>query len=252
MSKDSGRFVWFELLSDAAAEAARFYTEVVPWTVEAMPMPGGDYSMIKAGDAGVGGFAPLPAPGVSPHWVSYLAVEDVDAAVAAVKKAGGKVLMDAIDVPGVGRMQPVKDPAGGAFFVFRGEGDGDDEAATGPGTFHWNELWTRDPAKTVTFYEKVFGFTHSEMEMPEGTYFVLEHGGVPRAGVMAAPDPRAPVQWVPYVEVADTDAATKRATRGGATLLGELADVPDVGRIGLIRDPFGGTLGLIKPAPRPK
>jgi hypothetical protein len=250
MSKNTGRFVWFELFSDAATEAARFYAEVLPWTVEAMPMPGGDYSMIKAGDAGVGGFAPLPAPGVSPHWVSYLAVEDVDAAVAAVKKAGGKVLMDAIDVPGVGRMQPVKDPAGGAFFVFRGEGEESGPTTTGPGTFHWNELWTRDPAKTVTFYEKVFGFTHSEMEMPEGTYFVLEHGGVPRAGVMAAPDPRAPVQWVPYVEVADTDAAAQRATRGGATLLGELADVPDVGRIGLIRDPFGGTLGLIKPAPR--
>lgn len=246
MTHDTGRFVWFEMLTDDEEAIKRFYLELLPWKVEAMPMPEGAYSMIKAGETPVAGFAPLPRPGVSPHWVAYLSVDDVDAAARAVVAAGGDTLMDPIDIPGVGRAQPVKDDQGAAFFLFRAA-EGDPEPAAGPGAFHWNELWTPDPDKAARFFEKALGFSSRETEMPAGTYIVLTKGGKDRGGILRAPDAAAPTRWVPYVEVADADAALARAKRGGATLLGEPIEVPEVGRFGLVADPQGGTLGLIAP-----
>ena len=48
-------------------------------------------------------------PGTPPHWMSYLAVDDVDARVAKAKAAGGAVLHEPFDVPGVGRIAILRD-----------------------------------------------------------------------------------------------------------------------------------------------
>lgn len=248
MSNTNTRFVWFEYLSDEAAAARRFYGEVLPWTVEEMEM-GGDapYPMIKVGDAGIGGFAPLPRPGVEPHWVGYLAVDDVDAAAKKVVAGGGKALMDAFDVPTVGRMQPVADPEGGALFLFKGAGD-DAPAAEGPGSFHWNELWADDPEALAAFYQKALGLGGESMQMPEGPYCMLTAGGAPIAGILGKPAAGVPTHWMPYVAVDDADAAVKRAVSGGGEQIGDMHDVQGVGRFGIVKDPQGATLGLIKPA----
>jgi hypothetical protein len=251
MSDANTRFVWFEHLSDKRAEARRFYGEVLPWEVEDARLfhGGGDepYPMIKAGETPVGGFAPLPKAGVPPHWVGYLSVKDVDAAAKKIVAGGGKALMDAFDVPQVGRMQPVADPQGGALFLFK-SAEGDSPKASGPGTFHWNELWADDPAAAAKFYAGTLGLETETMDMPDGAYHLLKSGDAAVAGIMKKPDAAIPTHWLPYIEVADADAAIKRARRNGAELSGEILEVPGVGRFGIIRDPVGASIGLIKPA----
>lgn len=249
MGYDHGRFVWHEIITKDAEQAKAFYTELLGWKVEEIDMGEFVYPMLKAGEAPVCGVAPPPMEGVPTHWVSYLSVEDVDAAAKKVVANGGEALMDAMDIPTVGRMQPVKDPSGGAFFLFKSASE-DGEAATGPGTFHWNELATDDPEAAVAFYEKTFGYTHETMEMPDGTYFVLKNGDTMRAGVMKNPVPNAPTHWTRYVAVDDCDAAVKRATSSGGKLLGEVMDVPGVGRFAHVQDPGGAALGVIKPVER--
>ena len=119
MTYDYGRFVWFEMVGPRPEEASRFYGEVVGWKVQTMDMPGGTkYPMAVAGEGPVGGFAELPQPDALPHWISYVSVENVDAAAKKVQKLGGRALMEAFDVPSVGRMQPVADPHGAAFYLF--------------------------------------------------------------------------------------------------------------------------------------
>jgi predicted enzyme related to lactoylglutathione lyase len=44
--------------------------------------------------------------------MTYIAVTDVDAACSTAGKSGGAVLKAPFDVPGVGRIAMIKDPAG--------------------------------------------------------------------------------------------------------------------------------------------
>lgn len=248
MSDTNTRFVWFEHMSGASDEARRFYGEVLPWSIDDVDMGlDAPYPMIKVGEAPIGGFAPLPKADVPPHWVAYISVADVDAAAKKVISAGGKSLMDAFDIPNVGRAQPVADPEGGALLLFT-SAEGDGPAAKGPGAFHWNELWADDPEALRRFYEKAFDLDGAAMEMPNGTYHLLKAGETSIAGIMKKPAAEIPTHWLPYVEVTDADAAVKRATKNGGELVGEVMNVPEVGRFGIIKDPQGATLGLIKPA----
>ena len=111
-----GTFIWNELLTKDAGKAKDFYTNVLGWMVDEMDMPnGGKYSVMKAADSPAGGIMNLSdtqAPDRPSHWMAYIAVDDVDAAVDKVKSSGGKVDAPPFDVPGVGRIAVITDPTG--------------------------------------------------------------------------------------------------------------------------------------------
>ena len=74
-------------------------------------------------------------------------------------------------------------------------------------------------------------------------------GGV----VDKADDPveaQAPSYWLPYFEVADTDAAVEKTREGGGTVRMPATDLPDVGRIAKLADPYGARFAVIKSAQR--
>ena len=80
-----GSFYWNELMTHDAERAKAFYAGAIGWTFDPMPMPGGTYWVAKMGDKPVGGIFPMDAPefkGMGERWVSYLAVDDVDARLA--------------------------------------------------------------------------------------------------------------------------------------------------------------------------
>jgi hypothetical protein len=80
-----------------------------------MQMPDGTYSVAKTGDIPVGGLFPLTSPqfdGVPESWMSYLAVDDVDARVKKAQAAGATLMRPIFDVPGVGRIAILKEPGG--------------------------------------------------------------------------------------------------------------------------------------------
>lgn len=246
MSYDYGRFVWFELNTNDKDAALRFYPEVLGWKTSSMDMPGGTYNMVNVGEAPYGGIVDSPVPNVPPHWLSYVSVEDVDATAKAVVEHGGKCLMEAMDIPGVGRMQAVADPEGATFMLFTNAA-GDDAPLEGEGSFHWNELWSKDPAAQAAFYQKALGFTAETMEMPGGEYFILKSGDKGRGGIMKSPVD-APTHWEQYVRVEDVDGTRERAVNNGGQSIGDVMEVPGVGRFALIADPTGATLGVITPA----
>jgi predicted enzyme related to lactoylglutathione lyase len=73
------------------------------------------------GDTPMGGMRPLGrlAAGARPHWLVYVAVDDVDAAVARALSLGATASFPCADVPGVGRVGGLVDPAGAAIAVGR-------------------------------------------------------------------------------------------------------------------------------------
>ena len=111
-----GIFVWNELNSHDPAAAKSFYAATLGWQFEAMPLAGGGtYTIIKLGGTRVGGIFELAGPefaGLPEHWLSYIAVDDVDLRLPAVERAGGRVLRPAFDVPDVGRIAIVNDSQG--------------------------------------------------------------------------------------------------------------------------------------------
>ena len=116
----TGGFNWHELMTTDTAKAKAFYEAVT-----GLRVGGGDYPMFMDGDLPVGGLvgpregkAEWPS-GSGPHWVPYIGVKDVDAAVAKAKAMGGKVFLEPMDVPNWGRVAGLRDPQGAVFGVYK-------------------------------------------------------------------------------------------------------------------------------------
>ena len=110
-----GNFYWNELMTHDVEKAKKFYGSAVGWTFEAMPMQGATYWVAKIGDQSVAGIFPTNRPGfegVPESWMSYLAVDDVDARVKKAQSAGATLMRPIFDVPGVGRIAILKEPGG--------------------------------------------------------------------------------------------------------------------------------------------
>jgi predicted enzyme related to lactoylglutathione lyase len=103
---------WNELITPAPAAAIRFYSEMFGWTTEAFPKPGGDYTMFKHGEKIFGGVMAPPQPGIPPHWLNYVNVADLDAALAKATSLGAKVCMGPMDIGSAGRIAIINDPQG--------------------------------------------------------------------------------------------------------------------------------------------
>ncbi len=111
-----GRFIWNELNTHDAEAAKSFLGATLGWTFEASPMPGFTYWVIKKGDERLGGIFDMNADprckGVPEHWLTYIAVDDVDARTQLALAAGAKEGRAPSDIPGVGRMALLQQPGG--------------------------------------------------------------------------------------------------------------------------------------------
>jgi len=109
------------------------------------------------------------------------------------------------------------------------------------------ELNTTDVAKAKGFYTKLFDWTLDDVPMGSMTYTMIKVGDGTGGGTMKHPVPGASSAWLPYVEVADIDASTKKAKSLGATVMKDVTEVMDAGWLSIIIDPTGAALGLWKP-----
>lgn len=260
MTNKHGDFIWYELLTNDADAASDFYGKVVGWTTISSDQPGMDYRFFSSGDGsdnrdGVGGFMAITpemaADGAVSCWVGYIAVDDVDASASSIAKAGGTVLMPAMDLDGVGRMAMVSDPQGAPFYIMRGASDETSYsfAATEPTVGHcaWNELATTDTAAAVDFYAAQFGWKQKgEMDMgPMGKYLFLHHG----PGMIGAIMPKMPQMpvcaWTYYFRVADIDVAVEAINANGGTIMHEPSEIPGGDFSMNALDPQGAAFALV-------
>jgi uncharacterized protein len=119
------------------------------------------------------------------------------------------------------------------------------------GTFHWNELMTRDDERAKRFYADTIGWSFEAMSMPDGTYWVAALDGKPVAGLFPLNAPQfhgVPESWMSYLAVDDVDRRVEKAVKAGAKLMRPIFDVPDVGRIAILTEPGGAGIGWMTPA----
>lgn len=253
MHNPKGDYIWYELLSDDADAAQRFYGDVVGWTVSASGQPGMDYRILDAGDGQAGGLMQLTPEmrdgGARPAWLGYVGVPDVDAAVADWTAAGGSVRMPAMDIPEVGRMAMLADPDGVPVYVMRGAVDAPSTAFRVADARHvrWNEIAARDDKAALAFYAGRFGWkVEGAMPMGEmGDYSFISANGVTIGAAMRAGS--APPRWMYYFGVEDIDAAAAKIAAGGGELVDGPHEIPG-GEFSLhARDPQGAAFGLVGP-----
>ena len=241
-----GKFVWHEQVSSDPEQARDFYTQLFGWGTEVFKPGEADYTMISSGGQSHGGFGKAMEGAPPPHWLSHVAVEKLEDTIEKAKGAGGQLAAGPFDMEEVGRVAIIADPQGAYLSAYEPEGEG----PAAEGVFVWDELGTSDVDAAQRFYEEVFGWTTNDMGPDYGGYRIFNRGETGIAGLMTVADESIPPHWQPYVAVDDPDATVAKAKELGGSVLAEPMDVPEVGRIAVLRDPQGATFGIIKPQPR--
>ncbi len=251
--------------------ATRFYTELFGWEfADAVPaeVPVHYFIAQLAGqDVAAVGSSPAEAPSAPPSWISYIACDDLEAAMAAVTDAGGDVLSGP-QVPGpAGRWAACADPHGATFRLWEAGRRLGSQYVNQPGGWNFSVLLSPDPEAVLPFYEQVFGWQVSA-DLGAGMIRLPGYGDhlastidpdiherqqfAPPgfADVVAGIERResATPLWEVRFTVADRDASAALATRAGGTVLH--TDETEWVREALIADPEGVQFVVSQLAPQ--
>jgi predicted enzyme related to lactoylglutathione lyase len=126
---------------------------------------------------------------------------------------------------------------------------------TDHGAVHWNELNSHNVAKAKEFYKKTLGWSYDDMPMGDnmyGSYTIIKSGDKMVGGMFEMNGPMfegVPENWFTYFAVDDVDKMMKKVKDAGGTVIREPWDVPNVGRIAIIKDANGAAQGWMTPAP---
>jgi predicted enzyme related to lactoylglutathione lyase len=237
---------WVDLQTSDPAGAKSFYTALFGWDYDDQPM-GDDavYSMATKNGKHVAAVAPLPMPGVPPHWNTYVTVADVDATAAQVPAAGGSTMGEPFDVMDAGRMAIIADPTGAMLCIWQPKNHIGAYLVNEHGTLSWNELMAADVDTALAFYEKVFGWKRNRVGSGDMEYNELKLGDRAIGGAMKPPMPGIPAMWGVYFAVDDCDKAAETAAAKGGTVMQGPMDIPP-GRMAVIADPAGAVFNVIK------
>ncbi|GAA3515914.1 VOC family protein [Actinocatenispora rupis] len=235
-----GEPCWSDVTVADPRAAQDFYGPVFGWTFVDQGEQFGHYTMCMLNGAPVAALSP-PPPGsedMPPVWGVYLSTPDVDAALAAAERAGGRVAFSPMDIPGSGRMAYVFDPTGAGIGFWQAEGFVGAARRDEPGAVGWCELVTADGAAADRFYQAVFSY-EAQDPLPDVTmdYTVWKTDGREVCGRLATADDPPP-RWLTYFGVADADGTAATVGKLGGQVFREPWDTP-FGRMVGVADPFG-------------
>ncbi|MEX2194016.1 MAG: VOC family protein [Thermoleophilaceae bacterium] len=259
---------WVDTSQHDPEGAVDFYSGLFGWEFRDVMPPGseGKYfiARLHGGDVAAVGSIPEGAPPMA-MWRTYVWVESADDTAAAVRDAGGGVVMEPFDVLDSGRLAVLTDPEGAAFLAWQAKEHKGAQVVNEHGSLVFNGLATRDADGAKSFYGSVFGWTtlalgggaemwtlpgygdHLERDNPDLRKQMAE-GDAPKGfeDVVAAlnpiPDdqPDTPAHWNVTFGVDDADATAARATELGGKVIVSPFDAPWV-RMTIISDPQGAT-----------
>ncbi|MFD0318449.1 VOC family protein [Streptomyces flavalbus] len=238
--------------------AIDFYGGLFGWRFRSAGPEAGGYGFFQLdGRTVAAGMRTDPEQG-PPSWTVYFHSPDAEATVKAVEQAHGAVLTPPMDVLGQGHMAVLADRAGVPFGIWQpGRLSGLDVFEV-PGALCWLELYSPDIAAAAGFFNAALGWETTSLTFPGGAYTCVAPAGagdealfgglVPLTDDPAEAD--SPPYWLPYFEVADTDAAVVRAQELGGALRTGPTDVPDVGRMAKLADPYGARFAVLTSLPQ--
>jgi uncharacterized protein len=246
---------WVDRLVGDSESARRFYAGVFGWEFAGPgPMPdGGEYHVARVGDADVAGIAE-PAVGAAgaPGWTTYVAVESVEATVAAATVAGATVLAGPFEAPPAGRGAVLLDPAGAAIGIWEAGERRGAQRINEPSAWAMSALQTPDVDDAAAFYAAVFGWTVWSVPGDDSGALMCRLPGyvggqpeqpVPRDVVAALIPADGPPAWAVDFWIADAHAAADEAVALGGTVLAAPHAAPPFTRT-VLADPAGAAFSV--------
>ncbi len=247
-----GRFVWYELMTTDMESAKAFYADVVGWGTRDASAPGLAYRLFTIGNSPVTGLMNAPEDarrtGVTPHWIGYVGVDDVDGAVDRIKQLGGAVYIPPTDVPSVSRFSVVADSQMATLALIKGQKINQAQSAElgAPGRVGWHELLATDWEKALAFYAELFGWQKADSHTGVmGTYQGFSAGGKTIGGMFTKPATLPLPFWLYYFNIDDVQAAAKRVEAGGGQILYGPIAAPGGAWIVHCTDPQGAVFALL-------
>jgi len=236
----TGKFIWFDLVTDNVKTAKQFYHDVLGWECETLGTGVDAYTVIRHGGRAIGGivYDERPSPNQKEsQWIGFISVPDVKRAERAVTLHSGQTRVAPTTLPGRGKY---------AVFAVCQSSTGDPpDYQPQINQWLWAELWSVDPAKSAKLYQELGEYSlRQNPDGPDRAAYHLRSQGFARAGVVKIPDPKIKPGWLYYVRVKDvlqTLAAVK--AQGGRILLEPDAN-SKAARVAIIEDPTGAPLGL--------
>ncbi|MDO0910174.1 VOC family protein [Streptomyces sp. DT2A-34] len=248
---------WIDLGTPDIEGAASFYGGLFGWRFQPGGPETGGYGLFQLGGRTTAGGMQTTEEQGPPSWTVYFQAPDVDATAKAAEQAHGSVLIQPMDVMDLGRMAILADKAGVHFGLWQPGTNKGLDVVREPGSLCWLELYTTDVPAAAGFYNATLGLETFALDFYGGTYTTFSPAGEGEdamfGGVVDKADDPAEAQgaayWLPYFEVTDTDATVAKAQELGGTVRMPATDLPDVGRIAKLTDPYGARFAVIKSAP---
>ncbi len=239
---------WVDVASPDLARTKAFYSALFGWEIPDGPPEAGGYSLAMLRGRTVAGVGPQMNPMAPPAWTNYVNVDSADDTVKLVAANGGTVFMEPMDVMDAGRMAIFADPVGAVIGIWQPAAHTGAQIVNEVNTWSWSELITTDVERSKEFYGAVFGWGASTHGDGPGAYTELTVDGRSIAGMMAKP-PMMPAEvppfWGVYFTVDDADAAAKRITELGGTIVAGPMDI-EPGRFVTVADPVGVVFSVIR------
>lgn len=249
---------WIDTEQPDLEAAGRFYSELFGWTLaDAMPADAAGSYLIATLDGR--DVAALASGTATPAWHTYVAVDDADAAAAAVGAAGGTVVSGPQDVGPAGRTATCVDPGGAGFRLWQAGLRPGAQRVNSPGSWNFSNLHTPDRDAAMAFYGAVFGWVAADLDQDAGAMVQVPGYGDHLAATVdpgirerqaSAPPGFAdvigglvvdrPARFEVVFTVADRDASAAAAARLGATVLSTSDTVWT--KQAVLRDPQGAEL----------
>ena len=245
---------WVELSGTPDVEVAEaFYRELLGWEMPELENSAqlGGYRRAKLDGRDVAGVSPRMEDGQPTVWATYVSVEDAAATLVKAGEAGGTVIVEPLDVMGLGTMAVFSDPTGAVCGVWQAGTFAGAELVNEYGAFGWNELGTRDVAAAKAFYAAVFGWGYEDEDMGEmGVYTIIKVGEAIAGGMLdlsgRVPDEVSP-HWLTCFTVENYDEAVAAIESGGGAVVNGPLDIRP-GRMAVVNDSFGAVFAVMQPS----
>lgn len=119
-----GQFFWADLTVEKSDEVRKFYSKVIGWEEQAIPMKDGDkeyndYVMLGEDDHVSAGICNKRGvnSNIPPQWIMYINVENVQESLDVALAEGGKVIQENRKSDGSLNFVILEDPQGAVFGI---------------------------------------------------------------------------------------------------------------------------------------
>jgi predicted enzyme related to lactoylglutathione lyase len=247
-----GKMIWADLITPDLTVAESFYRGLFGWTFQRVHAGKSEYAVVLAGGRSIGGVLQRTVPPGEhrqPAWLTFIAVQDVDAARRIAMSHGAKSVSEPRTYAGRGRQAVLTDPEGAVFAILASAGGDPPDDLAEPGEWIWSALLAKDPAHSAGFYQRVFGYDVFDADSDDGSmHLVLSSDNYARSSVNTLPagSARRHPHWLNFIRVIDAADTAKKAIALGGRILVEPHDDGPGGLWAVIADPAGAPIGVME------